>query len=150
MALNTTLSPAAVKASVDAVVDLVSVGTAAAAKIVISDTAQPASPGAGTPNALATIPLGTASEADIFDAATTDTATSYISASLKAALGTPSDTSATGAGTAVSFRAYDSNGLAIIDGSVGTATADLILDNDVIATGQAVKLTAWKVRQQFK
>jgi hypothetical protein len=50
---------------------------------------------------------------------------------------------ATGTGTAAWFRVWKSNGTTpVFDGTVGTATSDLILDNTSINTGQVVSITA--------
>lgn len=50
---------------------------------------------------------------------------------------------AVAAGTAGWFRAKDSNGNTVLDGSVGSAPANqLTFDNPVIALGQTVNLTA--------
>lgn len=50
---------------------------------------------------------------------------------------------AVAAGTAAFFRIFKSDGTtAVIDGSVGTAAADLILDNTNIANGQNCSITS--------
>jgi hypothetical protein len=50
---------------------------------------------------------------------------------------------AVGTGTAAWFRLWKSDGTTpVFDGTVGTATSDLILDNTNIATGQTVSITA--------
>ncbi len=54
----------------------------------------------------------------------------------------PSSVTAVGTGTAAHFRIKTSGGTAIIEGTVGTASADLILDNVAIVTGGAVDLGA--------
>lgn len=53
------------------------------------------------------------------------------------------DSSADASGTATWFRAVDSNGTAVIDGSAGTSNADLILDSTSITAGQTVKVNSW-------
>ena len=52
---------------------------------------------------------------------------------------------ATAAGTATWFRAYDGNGLAIIDGTVGTSGTELILDDDTIEVNDTVTVNSWVV-----
>ena len=55
-----------------------------------------------------------------------------------------SDSSAVG-GTAAWFALCKATGLRIADGSVGTATSDLILNSVTITTGAAVAITAFTV-----
>jgi len=145
MAVDTNISMAVAKAALDAVVDLLDAGTAANARLRIYDGAQPGRPDdAATGTLLAEIDLGTAT---IFGAATTGTGTLADTATATASGILPkSNTSATAAGTATWFRAVDKDATGIIDGSVGTADADLILDNTSIATGQTVTLSSWKVK----
>lgn len=149
MALNTNVAKAAAKAALDAVVDLIDGGTAANPRVWIYSGAQPASPdaAAGTGTKLADIDLGTAAA---FGAAATGTGTEagYVVATLANVPVT--DTSADATGTAAWFRAVDKDDTPIISGSVGTATADMIIDNASIAAGQNVKLNSWKVRLPFK
>ncbi len=146
MAVNTNIAMAAAKAALDAVVDLLDGGTAANARLRIYDGTQPGRPddAVGTQTLLAEIDLGTAA---VFGAATTGTGTLSNTATATASAILPKTcTSATASGTATWFRAVDKDATAIIDGSVGTAAADLILDNTSIATGQTVKLNSWKVK----
>lgn len=151
MALNTNVAKAAAKAAVDAIVDSLDTGTGATtAKVRIYSGSQAASPDAaintGTNTLLAEINLAATS----FGAATTGTGTeaAYIIAS--AADVPKSDTSANASGTAAWFRAVNKGGTAKIDGSVATATADMIIDNTSIATGQTVKINSWKIRLPYK
>lgn len=54
-----------------------------------------------------------------------------------------SDTSADNTGTATHFRCFKSDGTtAVYDGSVGTATSDLILNSTSISAGAAVSVTS--------
>ncbi len=55
-----------------------------------------------------------------------------------------SDASAAG-GTAAWFAICKSTGLRVVDGSVGTATSDLILNSVTISTGAAVAITAFTI-----
>ena len=58
-------------------------------------------------------------------------------------LGTVTDGTAVATGTAEFFRITKSdNTTVIMDGSVGTSSADMILDNTSIATGQTVSITS--------
>lgn len=144
MAVNTNLSKVAAKAAVDAVVDLLDGGTGTATVKILSGT-QPDSPDVaiGTQTTLAVINLSSTA----FGAATTGTG-SYISATCA---GVPlSDTDANATGTATWFRASNKSGTAVIDGSVGTSSSDMIIDNTSIASGQTVKLNSWKVKMLWK
>lgn len=54
------------------------------------------------------------------------------------------DASANATGTASWFRALKSDGTTVImDGSVGTATSDLILNSVAISSGAEVSVTSW-------
>lgn len=57
------------------------------------------------------------------------------------------DSAANATGTASWFRALDSNNVAIIDGNVGTSSADLILDSVSITAGQTVSVNSWTITQ---
>ena len=53
---------------------------------------------------------------------------------------------ANAAGTAGYFRILDSTGTTVgIQGTVGTSGADMILDNNVIASGQTINVTAFTI-----
>ena len=52
------------------------------------------------------------------------------------------DSSANATGTATWFRIVDSNGVAVLDGTVGTSGADLNLDSVSITAGQSVSVTS--------
>ncbi len=59
------------------------------------------------------------------------------------------DASANATGTATWFRALKSDGTsAVFDGSVGTATADLVLNAVAITSGAAVSVTSFTYTQQ--
>lgn len=69
---------------------------------------------------------------------------SAAAAGQKAKLGTWEDTSADGAGTADHFRLYKSDGTTVImQGTVGVAAEDLVVDNDVFAAGQQFTITTF-------
>jgi len=146
MAVDTNISMASAKAALDAVVDRLDTGTAANARLRIYDGSQPGRPddAVGTQTLLAEIDLGTAA---VFGAAATGTGTLANTATATASAILPKTcTAATASGTAAWFRAVNKDATAIIDGSVGTSDADLILDNVSIASGQEVKLNSWKVK----
>jgi hypothetical protein len=90
---------------------------------------------------LAEIDLGAGTP--VFGAATTETNSAAATASAQLP---KTQTSATASGTATWFRAVDQGTNAVIDGTAGTATTDMILDNASIAAGQQVKLNTWKVK----
>ena len=141
MALNTNVSKTPAIAALDAIVDSLDTGTGTAT-VDICSGAQPASPDTGTPTVLCTIDLTT----PVFAGATTGTGI-YISAADNMATVTGT---AAATGTATYFRAKNKSGVAKIDGSVGTATADMIIDNAAISSGQAVKLTSWTIKSPYK
>lgn len=59
-----------------------------------------------------------------------------------------SNGTAAGTGTATHFRLWKTNGTTpVLDGTVGTATSDLILDNTSINTGQVVSVSAFTVTE---
>lgn len=57
------------------------------------------------------------------------------------------DTSADATGTATWFRAVKSDGTAVLDGSVGTATSNLILNSVAISAGAAVSCSAFSLTE---
>lgn len=146
MAVDTNISMAAAKASLNAVVDLLDIGTGANARVRIYSGAKPATPDAApTGTLLAEIDLGAAT---IFSAAATGTGTETNSAVATASGILPkTQTSATASGTAAWFRAVNKGTTAVIDGTCGTSAADMILDNTSIAAGQQVKLNSYKIKQ---
>lgn len=66
----------------------------------------------------------------------------------KALAGSWADASADANGTADHFRIYASDGTTChIQGTVGTSAADLIVDNDSFAAGQAFSVTAFTINE---
>ena len=132
--MTTRISTAARNAAADGVVDLLDAG-AGAGYIEIRTGAQPAAVGdAATGTLLATLPLSDPA----FGAAANGTAT---------AGAITSDANADNSGNAGWFRAYDSEGTAVIDGSV-TATGgggDMQLTSVAITAGETVQVTSWTV-----
>lgn len=57
-----------------------------------------------------------------------------------------SDASADATGTASWFRAYDSNGVARIDGTVATATADMIVNTVSLVAASPFTIQSWEIR----
>jgi hypothetical protein len=135
MALATRLSNAAAKAACDAIVDLCDVG--GAGRLKIYDGTQPTDPDTaiGAQVLLADITLANPAFGAAADAAPGGRAT---------ALGVPvADTSANAAGTASWFRVSNNAGTALWDGSVGTASADMILNSVTITLGANVSISSW-------
>jgi hypothetical protein len=146
MPVNTNISMASAKAALDALVDRLDTGTGSNPRLRIYNGTQPGRPDDAitTQTLLAEVDLGAAA---VFGNATTGTGGSIDTATATASAILPkSQTSATASGTASWFRVVNKGTTAIIDGSVGTATSDLILDNTSIATGQTVKINTWKVK----
>ena len=136
MATSTKISNVAAKAACDAVVDLLD-GGSGAGYIEIRTGSPPSNvDDAATGTLLATLPLsdpafGSAADANPGGIATASAITS--------------DSSADATGTAGWFRGFDSNGVAVIQGTVGTSDADLILASTSITTGNTVSITSWTV-----
>lgn len=136
MALATRISQSAANAACDAIVDKIDVG-AGTAKLAIYDGTQPTDPDTAITSQvkLAEFTLPN----PCFGSATTGGGGGQATA-----LGVPyTDSSADATGTASWFRVVDRNGAAITDGSVGTGTNDMVIDNVSIALGQTVKVNSW-------
>lgn len=128
MALNPKRSNAAVSAAADAVTALLNSG-----KLRIYDGSQPATANTAitTQNLLAELTFNSTA----FGAASNGVAT---------ANAITSDTSADATGTATWFRALKSDGTTpVFDGSVGTSSADLVLNSTAISSGAQVSITSF-------
>lgn len=128
MALNPKRSNAAVSAAADAVTALLNSG-----KLRIYDGSQPATANTAitTQNLLAELTFNSTA----FGAASNGVAT---------ANAITSDTSADATGTATWFRALKSDGTTpVFDGSVGTSSADLVLNSVAISSGAQVSITSF-------
>jgi hypothetical protein len=129
MAANTHVSVASWNLSLDAGLNVLNAGF-----LDIYDGVQPATPDTAvtSQNKLAHLPLG----ATAFGASASGTKTAN------------AITNGTGLAnsTATWFRAYKADDVtAVIDGSVGTSNADLVLNDTAITTGGTVAVTAWSV-----
>ena len=134
--MATRISNAARSAATDGVVDLIDAGSGPGT-VQIRTGAQPATVATTATGTL----LGTLTLSDpAFGSASNGVATA----------GTVTgDSSADATGTAGWFRALDSNGVAVIDGSI-TATGgggDMTLDNVSIIAGGTISITSWTVTQ---
>lgn len=128
MALNPKRSNAAVSAAADAVTTLLNSG-----KLRIYDGTQPATADTAitTQTLLAELTFGSTA----FGAASNGVST---------ANAITADTSADASGTATWFRALKSDGSTpVFDGSVGTSSADLVLNSTSISSGAQVSVTAF-------
>lgn len=135
--MTTRITQAGAAACCDAIVDLLDAGSGPG-YIEIRTGAQPASVATAASGTL----LGTLTLSDpAFGAAT------VASPAVATANAITSDTSADASGTAAWFRAYDSNGLGVIDGDI-TATGgggDLELDDVSVVAGGTIAVTSWTV-----
>jgi hypothetical protein len=132
MALNPKLSNAEASAAADAVVAHLNSGF-----LRIYD---------GTQAATADTEVG----AQVLLAELTFNATAFGAASngVATANAITADSSANATGTATWFRALRSNGTSVVfDGSVGTATSDLVLNSVSITSGATVSVTAFTYTQ---
>jgi hypothetical protein len=132
MALNTTISNAAANAACDAITALVNSGY-----FDIYDGSQPATPNTAVTSQvkLARCAFG----ATAFGAAVNGVATAN-------AVGSDSDADATG--TAAWFRACQSDGTAVYDGTVGTGTHNLVLATTSIVQHATLSVSALTFTQQ--
>lgn len=137
MANNTAISNAAAIAMCNALVDLLDAGSGPG-KIRIYDGAQPSGPDTAVSGQtlLAELTLSDPAFGSAVDASPGATATAGAIAD---------DTAADATGTATWFRALDSDNNAVIDGSVGTSNADMILNTTSIVQNAIVQITAWTV-----
>lgn len=130
MALDPKITNAAASAAADAVVDLCDAG-AGAATLRIYD---------GTPPATADTALS--GNTLLAQLTMSDPAFGAASNGVATASAITSDSSADATGTASFFRILDSNAVVIIQGTVGTATADLVLNTTSIVAGATVSVTS--------
>lgn len=135
MAVNPVISNVAAIAACNAIVDLID-GGSGAGKIMIYDGTQPAdvSIAVSTQTLLAELVLSDPA----FGAAADGTGKATATASA-----ITEDSSANASGTATWFRVVDSDDTAIIDGSVGTSSADLVLNDVSIVAAGPVAISSW-------
>lgn len=138
MAADPKISNAAALAACNAIVDLLDAGTPPGLlKIYATATTIPAGVDValdGNHTLLATLTLGNPAFGNAADANPGGRAT---------AATITDDSAADATGTAAFFRATNAAGTAIIQGTVGTADADLILNSVAIQQNAAVSVTAW-------
>lgn len=138
MAANPMVSMLAARASLDALLAKLNVA-GAAGHIKIFTGAMPATAEtADSGTLLSTLTLSVTAFPASADPGTTGLATATANA-------ITSDTNAAATGTAGYFRAYDSAGVCIVQGTVGTSLADMILNTISIVAGATVAITSWTV-----
>lgn len=115
----------------NAQLDAITSAVGNAGKLIIYDGTRPATGGTAT-TALATFTLGTP-----FSSAASG---AVLSPTL------PSSVSATASGTATWYRITTAGGTFVMDGSVGTAGADMILNTTTITTGVNVQITSFTIQ----
>lgn len=135
MATNFQISTAARNAACNAIVDLLDAG-ASAPTIKIYDGSQPAGPGTAitTQTLLVTFTLDSTAA---YGSASSGAASLDVSPAITA--------TAAATGTAAWFRAADSDGNAVFDGSVGTSSADLVFNTTSIVSGNTCEITGHTV-----
>lgn len=135
MANNPKLTNAAASAAADAVVDLVD-GGAGAGLLRIYDGTQPT-----------TADTAIGSQVLLAELTMSDPAFGAASNGVATASAITADGSANATGTATWFTIVTSAGTRIFDGSVGTSSADLVLNTTSIVSGATVSVTAFTYTQ---
>lgn len=136
MALTPSISSAARSAAADAVTTLINAGTPPGLLRIYSGTI----PTDANTALGAQVLLGTLTMANpAFAAAAAGVATAGAIAS---------DTSADATGTASFFRILNAAGVCILQGSVGTSAADLVLSSTAITLGGTIAVSAFTFTQQ--
>jgi len=138
MANNPFWSDAAVTAAMDARLALLGGGT-----VEIYDGTQPtdANTALGSQTLLVTLTLSaTAFAASAASGAAGSRVVSAAANAITAGV-------AVATGTATWYRAKDSSGNGVHDGTVGTAGTDMVLNSAAIASGDGVSVTSWTVSQ---
>jgi len=138
MAVATRISNAAAIAACNAIVDLLDGGTPPAViKIYTGTQATDPDTAIGAQTLLGTLTCSNPAFGNAADANPGGRAT---------ASAITGDSSADNTGTATWFRAQTgTSNVAVIDGSVGTSSADLILGSVSITSGVQINMTSWTV-----
>lgn len=137
MAANPMVSMASAEAALNALLALLNTGGAGHIKIFTG--AMPATcETADSGTLLSTLTLSATAFANATDPGSTGLATATANS-------IASDTNAAATGTAGYFRAYSGAGTCIIQGTVGTSAADMILNTVAISAGATVAITSWVV-----
>jgi len=126
------------RAALDALLGKLNVGGTAGVVKIFTGSMPATCETADSGTRLATLTLSTTA----FPASTDPGSTGLATATANAIT---SDTNAAATGTAGYFRAYDSAGVCIVQGTVGTSAADMILNTTSISAGSTVAITSWVV-----
>lgn len=137
MALSPVMSIVGAKASLDALLDLIDVG--GAGTIQVRTGAQPTK----TTDANTGTLLGTLTMSATGFANSTSLTTNGLATATANAIG--SDTSADNTGTAGHYRVFSGGGTCILQGSVGTATSNMILNTTAITAGDTIACSSFVV-----
>lgn len=132
MSNNFQIATASRNAACDALVDLLDASGSGTLKIYDGTQPANANTSVSTQTLLATITL----DSTAFGSASSGVAT---------LASTPLSATAAATGTASWFRAADGGGATVFDGSVGTSSADLILNTTSITSGNTVQVTSGTV-----
>jgi len=132
MANNFQLATATRNASCNAIVDLLDASGSGTIKVYDGSQPANANTAVSTQTLLATFTLASTA----FGSASTGAAT---------LASTPLSATAAATGTASWFRAADGAGTTVFDGSVGTSSADLVLNTTSITSGNTVQITSGTV-----
>lgn len=135
MANDLNISTAAANAAANAVVDLIDAGSGAG-KLRIYDGSKPTGPDTAV-----------SSQTLLAELTFSDPAFGSASSGVATASAITADPSANASGTATWFRVLDSNNTAIFDGTVGTSSADLVLNSTSISSGAEVGVTSMTYTQ---
>lgn len=126
------VSNAAAKAALDAALALLNVGGAGSLKIYAGSIPADADASIGAATLLATLTLNSTAFAASTDANPGATASAN----------SISDQNASAGGTAAFFRATNNSGTCVLQGTVGTSGADLIVTSTTIVSGQPVHVVS--------
>lgn len=136
MAANPMMSIAAAIAGLNAILALLNAGSPPG-KIKIYNGTPPVSLAASiTGTLLSTLTFSTTAFPTAVDSVSTGLATATANA-------ITSDSSAASSGTATHFRCTNAAGGGVLQGTVGTSSADLILNTTTITAGDVVAITAF-------
>lgn len=138
MAANPMVSMLGARAALDSLLAKLNVGGVAGHIKIFTGVMPATCEAADTGTLLATLTLSVTA----FPASTDPGSTGLATATANAIT---SDTNAAATATAGYFRAYDSAGVCIVQGTVGTSAADLILNTTSIVAGATVAITSWVV-----
>lgn len=137
MAAKPQVSQAAAIAALNALLALLNVGGAGSIKVYSGSAPADVAAALGGATLLGTLPLS---------ATSFPTAVGGTNEVLATANAITSDTSADASGTASFFRAVNNAGTAVIQGTVGTSLADMIVNTTAVTAGDTIACTSWIAR----